>query len=96
MLGSDLFVSPIAFESQPSLLGLLFSPYSEEVHVDSTSEDRDHDYYNAIPGKQPPAGGISDVRIKVQATDQMAYCPIRCEKLCYLVSDVLLLLVPET
>ncbi|XP_036040069.1 SHC-transforming protein 4 [Onychomys torridus] len=57
---------------------------SEEVHVDGTPEDRDHDYYNAIPGKQPPAGGISDVRIKVQAADQMAYCPIRCEKLCYL------------
>ncbi|XP_075818147.1 SHC-transforming protein 4 isoform X1 [Microtus pennsylvanicus] len=58
---------------------------SEEVHGDGgTSEDRDHDYYNAIPGKQPPAGGISDMRIKVQTTDQMAYCPIRCEKLCYL------------
>ncbi|XP_051039458.1 SHC-transforming protein 4 [Phodopus roborovskii] len=55
-----------------------------EVHVDGTSEDRDHDYYNAMPGKQPPAGGISDVRVKVQATDQMAYCPIQCEKLCYL------------
>ncbi|XP_032760012.1 SHC-transforming protein 4 [Rattus rattus] len=55
----------------------------EEVLVDGTSEDRGHDYYNSIPGKQPPAGGISDVRIQVQA-DPMAYCPIRCEKLCYL------------
>ncbi|EDL28145.1 SHC (Src homology 2 domain containing) family, member 4, isoform CRA_c [Mus musculus] len=56
----------------------------EEVLVDGAPEDRDHDYYNSIPGKQPPEGGISDVRIQAQATDQMAYCPIRCEKLCYL------------
>ncbi|XP_063140608.1 SHC-transforming protein 4 isoform X1 [Rattus norvegicus] len=55
----------------------------EEVLVDGTSEDRGHDYYNSIPGKQPPAGGIADVRIQVQA-DPVAYCPIRCEKLCYL------------
>lgn len=52
-------------------------------------EREDHEYYNEIPGKQPPAGGVSDVRIKVQATEQMAYCPIRCEKLCYLVSNAL-------
>nr|KAF6487322.1 SHC adaptor protein 4 [Rousettus aegyptiacus] len=57
---------------------------SEEVHIDGHAEERDHEYYNEIPGKQPPAGGVSDVRIKVQATEQMAYCPIRCEKLCYL------------
>lgn len=88
LLGSDLFVFHIVFEFPPSLLGASLFPYSEEVHGDGTSEDRDHDYYNAIPGKQPPAGGISDVRIKVQTTDQMAYCPIRCEKLCYLVSNV--------
>ena len=88
LLGSDLFVFHIVFEFPPSLLGAFLFPYSEEVHGDGTSEDRDHDYYNAIPGKQPPAGGISDMRIKVQTTDQMAYCPIRCEKLCYLVSNV--------
>ncbi|XP_073733067.1 SHC-transforming protein 4 isoform X3 [Callorhinus ursinus] len=58
---------------------------SEEVPIDGSVEEReDHEYYNEIPGKQPPAGGVSDVRIKVQATEQMAYCPIRCEKLCYL------------
>ncbi|XP_066885317.1 SHC-transforming protein 4 isoform X1 [Kogia breviceps] len=61
------------------------SSESEEVHVDGHAEEReDHEYYNEIPGKQPPAGGVSDVRIKVQATEKMAYCPIRCEKLCYL------------
>uniref|UniRef100_A0A9L0S2S4 SHC adaptor protein 4 n=1 Tax=Equus caballus TaxID=9796 RepID=A0A9L0S2S4_HORSE len=58
---------------------------SEEVHLDGHAEEReDHEYYNEIPGKQPPAGGVSDVRIKVQTPEQMAYCPIRCEKLCYL------------
>ncbi|XP_048188011.1 SHC-transforming protein 4 [Perognathus longimembris pacificus] len=58
---------------------------SEEAHVDSQAEEgEDHEYYNEIPGKQPPAGGLSDVRIKVQTTEHMAYCPIRCEKLCYL------------
>ncbi|XP_012584074.1 PREDICTED: SHC-transforming protein 4 isoform X2 [Condylura cristata] len=57
---------------------------SEEVHVDGQAEERDHEYYNEIPGKQPPVGGVSDVRIKVQATEQMPYCPIQCEKLCYL------------
>ncbi|XP_032030135.1 SHC-transforming protein 4 [Hylobates moloch] len=58
---------------------------SEEVHIDSHAEERgDHEYYNEIPGKQPPVGGVSDMRIKVQATEQMAYCPIQCEKLCYL------------
>ncbi|XP_060030610.1 SHC-transforming protein 4 isoform X2 [Erinaceus europaeus] len=50
----------------------------------AAEEKEDHEYYNEIPGKQPPTGGVSDVRIKVQATEQMAYCPIRCEKLCYL------------
>ncbi|XP_037358337.1 SHC-transforming protein 4 isoform X2 [Talpa occidentalis] len=57
---------------------------SEEVHVDGHAEERDHEYYNEIPGKQPPVGGVSDVRIKVQATEQTPYCPIQCEKLCYL------------
>ncbi|XP_045384648.1 SHC-transforming protein 4 [Lemur catta] len=58
---------------------------SEEVHIDGHAEEReDHEYYNEIPGKQPPAGGVSDVRVKIQATEKMSYCPIRCEKLCYL------------
>ncbi|XP_036298695.1 SHC-transforming protein 4 [Pipistrellus kuhlii] len=58
---------------------------SEEVHIDGPAEERDdHEYYNEIPGKQPPVGGVSDVRVRVQTTEQMAYCPIRCEKLCYL------------
>lgn len=72
-------------------LGDSFLPYSEEVHIDGHADERDdHEYYNEIPGKQPPMGGVSDVRVRVQATEQMAYCPIRCEKLCYLVSNILL------
>ncbi|XP_069882700.1 LOW QUALITY PROTEIN: SHC-transforming protein 4 [Dipodomys merriami] len=58
---------------------------SEEAHIDGQAEERgDHEYYNEIPGKLPPAGGLSDVRIKVQPVEQTAYCPIPCEKLCYL------------
>ncbi|XP_047622373.1 SHC-transforming protein 4 isoform X2 [Phacochoerus africanus] len=58
---------------------------SEEMHIDGHAEEKEaHEYYNEIPGKQPPAGGVSDVRVRVQATEKMAYCPIRCEKLCYL------------
>lgn len=63
------------------------------MHIEGHAEEReDHEYYNEIPGKQPPMGGISDVRIKVQATEQMAYCPIRCEKLCYLVSECFIII----
>ncbi|XP_049755571.1 SHC-transforming protein 4 isoform X1 [Elephas maximus indicus] len=58
---------------------------SEEVRPDGSAEEReDREYYNEIPGKPPPAGGVSDVRVTVPAAEQMAYCPIRCEKLCYL------------
>ncbi|XP_025066283.1 SHC-transforming protein 4 isoform X2 [Alligator sinensis] len=42
-------------------------------------EREDHEYYNEIPGKEPPTGGVSDIRTKVQ-TDQRANCPIQCEK----------------
>lgn len=93
MHGSDPSASPTAFEFPPSLLGDSFFPYSEEVPIDGHAEENeDHEYYNEIPGKQPPVGGVSDVRVRVQAAEQMAYCPIRCEKLCYLVSHVLFLL----
>lgn len=48
-------------------------------------EREDHEYYNEIPGKEPPTGGVSDIRMKVQ-TDQRANCPIQCEKQYCLVS----------
>lgn len=82
--------SPTALNSHPASWEFFFL-YSEEVHIDGHAEEKEaHEYYNEIPGKQPPAGGVSDVRVRVQATEKMAYCPIRCEKLCYLVSNVLL------
>ncbi|XP_006895360.1 PREDICTED: SHC-transforming protein 4 [Elephantulus edwardii] len=58
---------------------------SEEMRIDVNAEEReDHEYYNEIPGKPPPAGGVADARMKIQASEQISYCPIRCEKLCYL------------
>uniref|UniRef100_A0A8C2W3M8 SHC adaptor protein 4 n=2 Tax=Chinchilla lanigera TaxID=34839 RepID=A0A8C2W3M8_CHILA len=64
---------------------LNISSESEELQVDShAQEGEEHEYYNEIPGKQPPAGGVSDIRVRVQTPEQTAYCPIRCEKLCYL------------
>ncbi|XP_074150550.1 SHC-transforming protein 4 isoform X1 [Sminthopsis crassicaudata] len=55
----------------------------EEVNIeDNTEEKEEHEYYNEIPGKQPPAGGVLDARMKVQTTEQRTYCPIQCEKLC--------------
>lgn len=66
---------------------LSISCESEEMQIDSPAleEGEDHEYYNEIPGKQPPAGGVWDVRVRVQSPEQTpAYCPIRCEKLCYL------------
>ncbi|KAM5235241.1 SHC-transforming protein 4 isoform 1-T1 [Ctenodactylus gundi] len=61
------------------------APVDAQAHAFAHDQERgDHDYYNEIPGKQPPAGGVSDVRIRVQTPEQMAYCPLRCEKLCYL------------
>ncbi|XP_051836578.1 SHC-transforming protein 4 [Antechinus flavipes] len=55
----------------------------EEVNTeDNTEEKEEHEYYNEIPGKQPPAGGVLDARMKVHTTEQRTYCPIQCEKLC--------------
>ncbi|XP_001380462.3 SHC-transforming protein 4 [Monodelphis domestica] len=55
----------------------------EEVNIDDITEEKEeHEYYNEIPGKQPPAGGVLDARMKVQTTEQRTYCPIQCEKLC--------------
>ncbi|XP_043380176.1 SHC-transforming protein 4 isoform X5 [Chelonia mydas] len=56
---------------------------SEMMNLDGSAwniqEKEDHEYYNEIPGKEPPTGGLLDTRIKVQ-TDQRANCPIQCEK----------------
>lgn len=63
--------------------------FSEMMNLDGSAwniqEKEDHEYYNEIPGKEPPTGGLLDTRIKVQ-TDQRANCPIQCEKQYCLVS----------
>ncbi|XP_073160054.1 SHC-transforming protein 4 isoform X2 [Lepidochelys kempii] len=57
--------------------------FSEMMNLDGSAwniqEKEDHEYYNEIPGKEPPTGGLLDTQIKVQ-TDQRANCPIQCEK----------------
>ncbi|XP_032838939.2 SHC-transforming protein 4 isoform X2 [Tyto alba] len=45
----------------------------------NSQEREDHEYYNEIPGKEPPTGGVLDMRMKVQ-TDQRANCLIQCRK----------------
>ncbi|XP_065544237.1 SHC-transforming protein 4 isoform X5 [Lathamus discolor] len=45
----------------------------------NSQEREDHEYYNEIPGKEPPTGGVLDMRIKVQ-TDQRANCLTQCKK----------------
>lgn len=45
----------------------------------NSQEREDHEYYNEIPGKEPPTGGVLDMRMKGQ-TDQRAKCPAQCKK----------------
>ncbi|NXJ14235.1 SHC4 protein, partial [Odontophorus gujanensis] len=62
---------------------LVTSNESEAVSVDGSAGNlqarEDHEYYNEIPGKEPPAGGVLDMRMKVQA-DQRSSCFIQCKK----------------
>uniref|UniRef100_A0A8C5TGU9 SHC adaptor protein 4 n=1 Tax=Malurus cyaneus samueli TaxID=2593467 RepID=A0A8C5TGU9_9PASS len=51
---------------------------SSLVASNERSEREDHEYYNEIPGKEPPTGGVLDMRMKLQ-TDQRAKCPIQCK-----------------
>uniref|UniRef100_A0A6G1S1T4 SHC adaptor protein 4 n=1 Tax=Hypotaenidia okinawae TaxID=2861861 RepID=A0A6G1S1T4_9GRUI len=48
----------------------------------NSQEKEDHEYYNEIPGKEPPTGGVLDMRMKVQ-TDQRANCLTQCKKQYY-------------
>ncbi|NXY48930.1 SHC4 protein, partial [Ceuthmochares aereus] len=62
-----------------------FFPYffSEAANTNGSAgnsqEREDHEYYNEIPGKEPPTGGVLDMRMKVQ-TDQRTNCLIQCKK----------------
>ncbi|XP_053896940.1 SHC-transforming protein 4 isoform X2 [Malaclemys terrapin pileata] len=62
---------------------LITSNESEVMNLDgsawNTQEKEDYEYYNEIPGKEPPTGGLLDMQMKVQ-TDQRENCPIQCEK----------------
>ncbi|XP_030354115.1 SHC-transforming protein 4 isoform X2 [Strigops habroptila] len=45
----------------------------------NSQEREDREYYNEIPGKEPPTGGVLDMRMKVQ-TEQRANCLTQCKK----------------
>uniref|UniRef100_A0A8B9G1M9 SHC adaptor protein 4 n=1 Tax=Amazona collaria TaxID=241587 RepID=A0A8B9G1M9_9PSIT len=51
----------------------------------NSQEREDHEYYNEIPGKEPPTGGVLDMRMKVQ-TNQRANSLAQCKKQYCLVS----------
>ncbi|KAM6060353.1 SHC-transforming protein 4 isoform 2-T2 [Theristicus caerulescens] len=63
--------------------GLVTSNESEAANANGSAgnsqEREDHEYYNEIPGKEPPTGGVLDMRMKVQ-TDQRANCLTQCKK----------------
>lgn len=49
-----------------------FNVYVRNVRTEESAWDEDdmfleHDYYNSIPGKEPPLGGIVDSRLKTPA-----------------------------
>ncbi|XP_051484672.1 SHC-transforming protein 4 isoform X3 [Apus apus] len=62
---------------------LVTSNESEAVNANGSAgnsqEREDHEYYNEIPGKEPPTGGVLDMRMKVQM-DQRANCLTQCKK----------------
>ncbi|XP_047908281.1 SHC-transforming protein 4 isoform X2 [Anser cygnoides] len=62
---------------------LVTSNESEAANTNGSAgnlqEREDHEYYNEIPGKEPPTGGVLDMRMKVQ-TGQRACCLIQCRK----------------
>lgn len=63
-----------------------FSEAANSNGLAGNSQERDdHEYYNEIPGKEPPTGGVLDMRVQVQ-TDQRANCLLQCRKQCCLVS----------
>uniref|UniRef100_A0A8C0J4G2 SHC adaptor protein 4 n=1 Tax=Chelonoidis abingdonii TaxID=106734 RepID=A0A8C0J4G2_CHEAB len=63
----------------------LITSNERSVQSWNIQKKEDHEYYNEIPGKEPPTGGLLDMRMKVQI-DQRENCPIQCEKQYCLVS----------
>ncbi|XP_077174334.1 SHC-transforming protein 4 [Paroedura picta] len=60
---------------------LIPSNESEVVNLGESTwniqDKEDHEYYNEISGKEPPAGGLSDIRLKA---DHKTNCPTHCEQ----------------
>lgn len=40
---------------------------TEESAWGDDEESSEHDYYNSIPGKEPPVGGVVDSRLRLPA-----------------------------
>ncbi|KAL8197238.1 UNVERIFIED_CONTAM: SHC-transforming protein 4 [Gekko kuhli] len=62
---------------------LIASSESEVVNPSGSTwniqDKEDHEYYNEISGKEPPAGGLLDIRLKVP-TDCPTHCPTHGEQ----------------
>nr|XP_033776072.1 SHC-transforming protein 4 isoform X2 [Geotrypetes seraphini] len=62
----------------------MVSHESEEMTLEGSiwnlEVKEEHEYYNEIPGKQPPTGGLSDMRMKVQTMEQRPTCLRQIEK----------------
>ncbi|XP_061450994.1 SHC-transforming protein 4 isoform X2 [Rhineura floridana] len=61
---------------------LIASNEREVVNLSESTwniQDKDHEYYNEIPGKEPPTGGLLDARLKVP-TEQRTNCPVHYEQ----------------
>lgn len=61
---------------------------AETDSVAWTVENKEtHEYYNEIPGKQPPPGGILDMRIQmesaVQKTQGNSQCADQLRRVCH-------------
>ncbi|XP_069480889.1 SHC-transforming protein 4 [Ambystoma mexicanum] len=65
-------------------ISLMGSSDSETILLDSStwnSEDKeDHEYYNEIPGKWPPTGGLQDARRNAECAPQRINCSMPSEK----------------
>ncbi|KAG9489318.1 hypothetical protein GDO78_005359 [Eleutherodactylus coqui] len=57
------------FLKSPSFIEERFSGVLRTNNVDEKTERKEgHEYYNEVPGKEPPAGGLLDKRMQVEST----------------------------
>ncbi|XP_029431394.1 SHC-transforming protein 4-like [Rhinatrema bivittatum] len=60
-----------------------FSESEEKTLEDSawhSEVKEEHEYYNELPGKEPPSGGLLDMRLKVHTTEQRPTCLVQNQK----------------